>query len=76
MLLLDLFSAEDVALSIAPVAFALCSDDVSAVRTSAFHVLSGILKKFTDIGDAQQPISFVNDVIDRFAHSNKWKMRQ
>ena len=76
MSLLDLFSAEDIAQSMAPVAFALCSDDVSAVRASAFHVLSGILKKFSDLGDRQQPISFVNDVIDRFAHSNKWKMRQ
>lgn len=76
MQVLDLYTAEDIAESISPVAFTLCTDSVSAVRFSAFHVVSGILKKFSQLGDKQLPITFVNDIVGRFAHNPKWSMRQ
>ena len=76
MVVLELYTAEDIAESITPVAFTLCMDGVASVRLSAFRVVGGILLKFTQVGDKQLPITFVNDVVGRFAHNTKWCNRQ
>ena len=75
-MVLELYTADDIAESIAPVAFMLCGDSVASVRLSAFRVIAGVLHKFTQVGDKQMPVTFVNDVVGRFAHNSKWCNRQ
>ncbi|XP_006821986.2 serine/threonine-protein phosphatase 4 regulatory subunit 1-like [Saccoglossus kowalevskii] len=72
--LCDLFSPLDVIEYIFPIAITLAGDRVAEVRTLAYKLLSIILKKLRDDNSLHK--RFIDDIVNRYAESNRWFGRQ
>ncbi|KAM9296586.1 serine/threonine-protein phosphatase 4 regulatory subunit 1-like [Gastrophryne carolinensis] len=76
ILILELYSPKDIYDYLRVIALTLCSDKVSEVRWISFKLIVAILCKFYRNGETELGINFINELIVRFRHSNKWVGRQ
>ncbi|ELT87826.1 hypothetical protein CAPTEDRAFT_156976 [Capitella teleta] len=74
LVLLDLFTADDVGDFVTPVAMILATDRVAEVRLTAFRALSGIMKSVAH--DNQLLTSMVRRLKQNFAEHHRWCQRQ
>uniref|UniRef100_A0A8D0CIF0 Protein phosphatase 4, regulatory subunit 1 n=1 Tax=Scleropages formosus TaxID=113540 RepID=A0A8D0CIF0_SCLFO len=73
VLLLELYSAQDVYDYLRPLAFSLCTDRVSSVRWISYKL---ILTIFYSSKIIQLYKWFLVELVDKFCHSPKWSGRQ
>lgn len=74
MVLLDLFTPDDIGDFVTPVAMILASDRVAEVRHTAFRALSGILRAVAH--DNQLLSAMVRRLRQNFALHSRWCQRQ
>ncbi|XP_072568521.1 serine/threonine-protein phosphatase 4 regulatory subunit 1 isoform X1 [Paramormyrops kingsleyae] len=74
VLLLELYSGQDVYDYLRPLAFSLCTDRVSSVRWIAYKLVSEIIRKLSS--DPPLVADFMVELVDKFCHSPKWSGRQ
>lgn len=74
VLLLELYSAQDVHDYLRPLAFCLCTDRVSSVRWTSYRLVSEIIRKLSACSSLL--VNFLSELVDKFCHSSKWSGRQ
>ncbi|XP_051737194.1 serine/threonine-protein phosphatase 4 regulatory subunit 1 isoform X1 [Ctenopharyngodon idella] len=74
VLLLELYSAQDVHDYLRPLAFCLCTDRVSSVRWTSYRLVSEIIRKLSSCSSLL--VSFLGELVEKFCHSQKWSGRQ
>ncbi|XP_073686905.1 serine/threonine-protein phosphatase 4 regulatory subunit 1 isoform X2 [Garra rufa] len=74
VLLLELYSAQDVHDYLRPLALCLCTDRVSSVRWTSYRLVSEIIRKLSSCSSLL--VSFLGELVDKFCHSQKWSSRQ
>ncbi|XP_052398227.1 serine/threonine-protein phosphatase 4 regulatory subunit 1-like isoform X2 [Carassius gibelio] len=74
VLLLELYSAQDVHDYLRPLALCLCSDRVSSVRWTSYRLVSEIIRKLSSCSSLL--VSFLGELVEKFCHSQKWSGRQ
>uniref|UniRef100_A0AAZ3RZM7 Serine/threonine-protein phosphatase 4 regulatory subunit 1 n=1 Tax=Oncorhynchus tshawytscha TaxID=74940 RepID=A0AAZ3RZM7_ONCTS len=74
VLLLELYSGQDVYDYLRPLAFSLCLDRVSSVRWTSYKLVSEIIRK---VASCQALLAdFLSELVEKFCHSPKWSGRQ
>uniref|UniRef100_A0A673Y493 Serine/threonine-protein phosphatase 4 regulatory subunit 1 n=1 Tax=Salmo trutta TaxID=8032 RepID=A0A673Y493_SALTR len=74
VLLLELYSGQDVYDYLRPLAFSLCLDRVSSVRWTSYKLVSEIIRK---VASCQVLLAdFLSELVEKFCHSPKWSGRQ
>uniref|UniRef100_A0A8B9R2X9 Protein phosphatase 4, regulatory subunit 1 n=1 Tax=Astyanax mexicanus TaxID=7994 RepID=A0A8B9R2X9_ASTMX len=74
VLLLELYSGQDVYDYLRPLAFCLCTDRVSSVRWTSYRLVSEIIRKLSTCPALLA--DFLGELVDKFCHSPKWSGRQ
>ncbi|XP_043082720.1 serine/threonine-protein phosphatase 4 regulatory subunit 1 [Puntigrus tetrazona] len=74
VLLLELYSAQDVHDYLRPLALCLCTDRVSSVRWTSYRLVSEIIRKLSSCSSLL--VSFLGELVEKFCHSPKWSGRQ
>uniref|UniRef100_A0A8C9TIA2 Serine/threonine-protein phosphatase 4 regulatory subunit 1 n=1 Tax=Scleropages formosus TaxID=113540 RepID=A0A8C9TIA2_SCLFO len=74
VLLLELYSAQDVYDYLRPLAFSLCTDRVSSVRWISYKLVSEMVRKLSS--NTALVTEFLVELVDKFCHSPKWSGRQ
>uniref|UniRef100_A0A8C2B9Q9 Serine/threonine-protein phosphatase 4 regulatory subunit 1 n=1 Tax=Cyprinus carpio TaxID=7962 RepID=A0A8C2B9Q9_CYPCA len=74
VLLLELYSAQDVHDYLRPLALCLCTDRVSSVRWTSYRLVSEIIRKLSSCSSLL--VSFLGELVEKFCHSQKWSGRQ
>ncbi|XP_058621848.1 serine/threonine-protein phosphatase 4 regulatory subunit 1 isoform X2 [Onychostoma macrolepis] len=74
VLLLELYSAQDVHDYLRPLALCLCTDRVSSVRWTSYRLVSEIIRKLSSCSSLL--VSFLGELVEKFCHSSKWSSRQ
>ncbi|XP_051970172.1 serine/threonine-protein phosphatase 4 regulatory subunit 1 [Xyrauchen texanus] len=74
VLLLELYSAQDVHDYLRPLAFCLCTDRVSSVRWTSYRLVSEIIRKLSSCSSLMA--GFLSELVEKFCHSRKWSGRQ
>ncbi|XP_064187224.1 serine/threonine-protein phosphatase 4 regulatory subunit 1 isoform X2 [Anguilla rostrata] len=74
VLLLELYSGQDVYDYLRPLAFSLCTDRVSSVRWISYKLVSEIIRKLST--SPSLLADFMGELVDKFCHSPKWSGRQ
>ncbi|KAK3551063.1 hypothetical protein QTP70_011489 [Hemibagrus guttatus] len=74
VLLLELYSGQDVYDYLRPLAFCLCIDRVSSVRWTSYRLVSEIIRKLSTCPALL--VDFLGELVDKFCHSPKWSGRQ
>ncbi|KAJ8403310.1 hypothetical protein AAFF_G00355270 [Aldrovandia affinis] len=74
VLLLELYSGQDVYDYLRPLAFSLCTDRVSSVRWISYKLVSEIIRKLSS--SPTLLADFMAELVDKFCHSPKWSGRQ
>ncbi|CAM4724451.1 unnamed protein product [Leuciscus chuanchicus] len=74
VLLLELYSAQDVHDYLRPLAFCLCTDRVSSVRWTSYRLVSEIIRKLSSCSSLL--VGFLGELVEKFCHSRKWSGRQ
>uniref|UniRef100_A0A4W4HM90 WW-binding domain-containing protein n=1 Tax=Electrophorus electricus TaxID=8005 RepID=A0A4W4HM90_ELEEL len=74
VLLLELYSGQDVYDYLRPLAFCLCTDRVSSVRWTSYRLVSEIIRKLSTCPVLL--VDFLGELVDKFCHSPKWSGRQ
>uniref|UniRef100_A0AAY4BTQ3 Serine/threonine-protein phosphatase 4 regulatory subunit 1 n=1 Tax=Denticeps clupeoides TaxID=299321 RepID=A0AAY4BTQ3_9TELE len=74
VLLLELYSGQDVYDYLRPVAFKLCTDKVSSVRWTSYRLLSEMIRKLSTCPALL--VDFLVELVDKFCHCPKWSGRQ
>ncbi|XP_072536129.1 serine/threonine-protein phosphatase 4 regulatory subunit 1 isoform X2 [Salminus brasiliensis] len=74
VLLLELYSGQDVYDYLRPLAFCLCTDRVSSVRWTSYRLVSEIIRKLSTCPALL--VDFLGELVDKFCHSPKWSGRQ
>ncbi|XP_067291244.1 serine/threonine-protein phosphatase 4 regulatory subunit 1 isoform X2 [Pseudorasbora parva] len=74
VLLLELYSAQDVHDYLRPLAFCLCTDRVSSVRWTSYRLVSEIIRKLSSCSSLL--VSFLAELVEKFCHCQKWSGRQ
>ncbi|XP_077982604.1 serine/threonine-protein phosphatase 4 regulatory subunit 1-like isoform X2 [Glandiceps talaboti] len=72
--LCDLYEPTDIIENIFPIAIALAGDRVAEVRSLAYKLLSFTLKTINEDGTLYR--RFIDDIVNRYAQSNRWFGRQ
>uniref|UniRef100_A0A4W5QZK2 Serine/threonine-protein phosphatase 4 regulatory subunit 1 n=1 Tax=Hucho hucho TaxID=62062 RepID=A0A4W5QZK2_9TELE len=74
VLLLELYSGQDVYDYLRPLSFSLCTDRVSSVRWTSYKLVSEIIRK---VASCQVLLAdFLSELVEKFCHSHKWSGRQ
>ncbi|XP_030769838.1 serine/threonine-protein phosphatase 4 regulatory subunit 1-like isoform X6 [Rhinopithecus roxellana] len=76
ILILELYSPNDVYDYLMHIALKLCADQVSEVRWISFKLVVAILQKFYSNSESALGLNFINELIIRFRHCSKWVGRQ
>ncbi|XP_056668898.1 serine/threonine-protein phosphatase 4 regulatory subunit 1-like isoform X2 [Monodelphis domestica] len=76
ILILELYSPNDVYDYLMHIALKLCADKVSEVRWISFKLVVAILQKFYSNNASPLGLNFINELIIRFRHCPKWVGRQ
>ncbi|XP_042714317.2 serine/threonine-protein phosphatase 4 regulatory subunit 1-like isoform X5 [Chrysemys picta bellii] len=76
ILILELYSPNDVYDYLRHIALTLCSDKVSEVRWISFKLVVAILQKFYANNANALGLNFINELVARFRHCSKWIGRQ
>ncbi|XP_063515312.1 serine/threonine-protein phosphatase 4 regulatory subunit 1-like isoform X4 [Pongo pygmaeus] len=76
ILILELYSPNDVYDYLMHIALKLCADRVSEVRWISFKLVVAILQKFYSNSESALGLNFINELIIRFRHCSKWVGRQ
>ncbi|XP_044515571.1 serine/threonine-protein phosphatase 4 regulatory subunit 1-like [Gracilinanus agilis] len=76
ILILELYSPNDVYDYLMHIALKLCADKVSEVRWISFKLVVAILQKFYSNNASALGLNFINELIIRFRHCPKWVGRQ
>uniref|UniRef100_A0A8C5CF55 WW-binding domain-containing protein n=1 Tax=Gadus morhua TaxID=8049 RepID=A0A8C5CF55_GADMO len=76
ILIIELYSHYDVYDYLRQIALTLCSDKVSQVRWISYKLVVEILQKLYASGANDLGLNFINELIVRFCHCNKWVGRQ
>ncbi|KAJ3603118.1 hypothetical protein NHX12_030862 [Muraenolepis orangiensis] len=74
--IIELYSHYDVYDYLRQIALTLCSDKVSKVRWISYKLVVEILQKLYASGANDLGLNFINELIVRFCHCNKWVGRQ
>ncbi|XP_041923889.1 serine/threonine-protein phosphatase 4 regulatory subunit 1 isoform X1 [Alosa sapidissima] len=74
VLLLELYSAQDVYDYLRPLAFKLCTDRVSSVRWTSYRLVSEIIRKLSTCPSLL--VDFLSELVEKFCHCPKWSGRQ
>lgn len=74
VLLLELYSPQDVHDYLRPLAFCLCTDRVSSVRWTSYRLVSEIIRKLSTCSSLL--VNFLSELVEKFCHSSKWLGRQ
>ncbi|XP_051542685.1 serine/threonine-protein phosphatase 4 regulatory subunit 1-like isoform X2 [Myxocyprinus asiaticus] len=74
VLLLELYSTQDVHDYLRPLAFCLCTDRVSSVRWTSYRLVSEIIRKLSSCSSLL--VNFLSELVEKFCHSQKWSGRQ
>ncbi|KAM6953821.1 serine/threonine-protein phosphatase 4 regulatory subunit 1 [Aplochiton taeniatus] len=74
VLLLDLYSGQDVFDHLRPLAFSLCTDRVSSVRWTSYRLVSEMMRKLASCHTLLT--NFLSELVEKFCHSPKWAARQ
>ncbi|XP_063062803.1 serine/threonine-protein phosphatase 4 regulatory subunit 1 isoform X1 [Engraulis encrasicolus] len=74
VLLLELYSPQDVYDYLRPLAFKLCTDRVSSVRWTSYRLVSEIIRKLSTCPSLL--VDFLSELVDKFCHCPKWSGRQ
>ncbi|XP_030625527.1 serine/threonine-protein phosphatase 4 regulatory subunit 1 [Chanos chanos] len=74
VLLLELYSGQDVYDYLRPLALNLCTDRVSSVRWTSYRLVSEIVRKLSSCPSLL--VDFLAELVDKFCHSPKWSGRQ
>ncbi|KAG7336281.1 hypothetical protein KOW79_000974 [Hemibagrus wyckioides] len=74
VLLLELYSGQDVYDYLRPLAFCLCIDRVSSVRWTSYRLVSEIIRKLSTCPALL--VDFLGELVEKFCHSPKWSGRQ
>ncbi|XP_052360135.1 serine/threonine-protein phosphatase 4 regulatory subunit 1-like isoform X1 [Oncorhynchus keta] len=74
VLLLELYSGQDVYDYLRPLSFSLCTDRVSSVRWTSYKLVSEIIRK---VASCQVLLAdFLSELVEKFCHSHRWSGRQ
>ncbi|KAG2461876.1 PP4R1 phosphatase, partial [Polypterus senegalus] len=76
ILIVELYSHNDVYDYLRQIALTLCSDKVAQVRWISYKLVVEILRKFYLSEADELGLNFINELIVRFCHSPKWVGRQ
>uniref|UniRef100_A0A8C7RMK9 WW-binding domain-containing protein n=1 Tax=Oncorhynchus mykiss TaxID=8022 RepID=A0A8C7RMK9_ONCMY len=76
ILIMELYSHDDVYNYLRQIALTLCSDKVSEVRWISYQLVVEILQKMYACGAHELGLNFSNELIIRFCHCPKWVGRQ
>ncbi|RXM91208.1 Serine/threonine-protein phosphatase 4 regulatory subunit 1 [Acipenser ruthenus] len=76
ILIVELYSHNDIYDYLRQIALTLCSDKVSEVRWISYRLVVEILRKFYMNGANDLGLNFLNELIMRFCHCPKWVGRQ
>uniref|UniRef100_A0AAY4A5E6 WW-binding domain-containing protein n=1 Tax=Denticeps clupeoides TaxID=299321 RepID=A0AAY4A5E6_9TELE len=76
ILIIDLYSHNDVYDYLRQIALSLCSDKVSEVRWISYKLVVEILQKLYSSGADDLGLNFANELVLRFCHCPKWVGRQ
>ncbi|KAM9525090.1 serine/threonine-protein phosphatase 4 regulatory subunit 1-like isoform 5-T5 [Salvelinus alpinus] len=76
ILIMELYSHDDVYNYLRQIALTLCSDKVSEVRWISYQLVVEILQKMYACGAHELGLNFINELIVRFCHCPKWVGRQ
>uniref|UniRef100_A0A8C8H0E4 WW-binding domain-containing protein n=1 Tax=Oncorhynchus tshawytscha TaxID=74940 RepID=A0A8C8H0E4_ONCTS len=76
ILIMELYSHDDVYNYLRQIALTLCSDKVSEVRWISYQLVVEILQKMYACGAHELGLNFSNELIARFCHCPKWVGRQ
>ncbi|MBN3279815.1 PP4R1 phosphatase, partial [Polyodon spathula] len=76
ILIVELYSHNDVYDYLRQIALTLCSDKVSEVRWISYRLVVEILRKFYRNGANDLGLNFLNELVMRFCHCPKWVGRQ
>lgn len=76
ILILELYSPNDVYDYLMHIALKLCADRVSEVRWISFKLVVAILQKFYSNSESALGLNFISELIIRFRHCSKWVGRQ
>uniref|UniRef100_A0A8C4S5Y1 Serine/threonine-protein phosphatase 4 regulatory subunit 1-like n=1 Tax=Erpetoichthys calabaricus TaxID=27687 RepID=A0A8C4S5Y1_ERPCA len=76
ILIVELYSHNDVYDYLRQIALTLCSDKVAQVRWISYKLVVEILRKFYLSAADELGLNFINELIVRFCHSPKWVGRQ
>ncbi|XP_058290964.1 serine/threonine-protein phosphatase 4 regulatory subunit 1-like isoform X2 [Hylobates moloch] len=76
ILILELYSPNDVYDYLMHIALKLCADQVSEVRWISFKLVVAILQKFYSNSESALGLNFISELIVRFRHCSKWVGRQ
>ncbi|XP_014023661.2 serine/threonine-protein phosphatase 4 regulatory subunit 1 isoform X2 [Salmo salar] len=76
ILIMELYSHDDVYNYLRQIALTLCSDKVSEVRWISYQLVVEILQKMYACGARELGLNFINELIVRFCHCPKWVGRQ
>ncbi|PVD20606.1 hypothetical protein C0Q70_18762 [Pomacea canaliculata] len=76
VLLCELYTPADIMRYLAPLAVNLCMDKVCEVRIVSFSLVCAILRQIYMEDNERLLIFFINELIEKFAHNNKWLGRQ
>ncbi|CDQ76546.1 unnamed protein product [Oncorhynchus mykiss] len=76
ILIMELYSHDDVYNYLRQIALTLCSDKVSEVRWISYQLVVEILQKMYACGAHELGLNFSNELIVRFCHCPKWVGRQ
>ncbi|XP_063489495.1 serine/threonine-protein phosphatase 4 regulatory subunit 1-like isoform X4 [Symphalangus syndactylus] len=76
ILILELYSPNDVYDYLMHIALKLCADQVSEVRWISFKLVVAILQKFHSNSESALGLNFISELIVRFRHCSKWVGRQ
>ncbi|XP_013226541.3 serine/threonine-protein phosphatase 4 regulatory subunit 1-like isoform X1 [Columba livia] len=76
ILILELYSPNEVYDYLRHIALTLCSDKVSEVRWISFKLVVAILQKFYANNANALGLNFINELVVRFRHCSKWVGRQ
>uniref|UniRef100_A0A2K5QIH3 Putative WW-binding domain-containing protein n=1 Tax=Cebus imitator TaxID=2715852 RepID=A0A2K5QIH3_CEBIM len=76
ILILELYSPNDVYDYLMHIALKLCADKVSEVRWISFKLVVAILQKFYSNSESALGLNFIHELIIRFRHCSKWVGRQ
>ncbi|KAJ8010607.1 hypothetical protein DPEC_G00076820 [Dallia pectoralis] len=74
VLLLELYSGQDVYDYLRPLAFNLCTDRISSVRWTSYKLVSEMIRKLASCPALLA--DFLSELVEKFCHSPKWSGRQ